>query len=156
MDPTEFQQYASMPLGSLVTRSPEEEEPYLDKYLDAPKGLSQMLFSRNTGAFLRGLVKDFQMPLERTPEVAFQVLRVGVGEVPLAKLAETLAAELKIPNDKAQGMAKEIEAELFAPVMRELNEFLEKHNGQNTKTKGNTTLKNDQGPMTNDQPSPKS
>lgn len=121
-----FDNYLSTPIGSLVNRSPEEESRYLDLVGRLPKSLSRMVFSGVTGSFLRGLAKDFGVSPEQSPKLAFAVLQIAVGEVPLAKLGSTLSGELKLPNDKAQAVAREIEKELFTPVMLELNDFLAK------------------------------
>lgn len=117
--------FEATPFGSLAMISREKRSRYFPQLGALPKSIKDIVHDMNTAGFLRGLTKQFKVAVEQVPQIAFVVLRVAVGEIELAKLGATLSSELKLPNDKAQGMAKEIEKELFAPVMKELGEFLE-------------------------------
>lgn len=132
--PTDLYQYTTVPIGSLVLHDLAEADRYMNFLSALTPGLVNIVMSDTVGAFLRGLAKEFGLPNENVPQLAFAVLRVAVGEIELPKLGATLSSELKLPNDKAQAMAKEIEKELFSPVMLELNQWLEKQK-QATSTK---------------------
>lgn len=116
--------YISHPVGSLIRQPEEVERRYLDAFFEMPHSLQNMLFSRRTASYIRGLVKTYDVPLDQSHRIAFIVMRVAVGEIELAKLAGVLSGELKLANDKAQRLAKDIEKELFAPVMKDFNEWL--------------------------------
>lgn len=124
--------FFSTPFGSLTSLDRSQRKQYLQPFNSMPSHVQEMLQDLKTGSFFRGLAKQFRLPLDQAEKLAFAVLRVAVGEIELAKLGVTLSAELKLPNDKAQAIAKEIEKELFAPVMLELNQFLEKQKKQST------------------------
>lgn len=119
-----FDLYKSIPLGSLVV-FPENESKYLDRLVEMPPGLADLLMAPKTGAFLRGIVRNAIIDLAKAPDLAYIVLKVGMGEVLMAKLAATISGLLQLPNDKAQKMAAELEHDLFAPVAVELNQYLE-------------------------------
>lgn len=117
--------FENTPFGSLTTVESGQRFQYLSRLGKLPTSLKDIVFNLTTGAFLRGLTKQHNVSLDQVSPLAFVVLRVILGDVELAKLGAVLSAELKLPNDKAQAVAKEIEKELFAPVMLELNQFLE-------------------------------
>lgn len=118
--------YYNSPLGSLAVQPQEKESAYLDAIGKLPKNLFQIASSPMTGSFLKGLGKSFDLAPEVVSKISFEVLRVLVGELTLATLGGVLSGQLKLPNDKAQGIAQEIEKELFTPIMLELNDFLAK------------------------------
>ena len=119
-------QFLGSPTGAGLVMTPlDEREDYIRRLVTLPDGLLRMLGSGTTPAFIRGAVKQFKLEESMVPAAAFLTLKVAVGKLELSELGRTLASELKIPEEKAQGMAKEIEKELFGPVMRELNESLE-------------------------------
>lgn len=119
--------FTASPIGSLrLIKDPKQRARYIGTFLDMPTSLTRFLYSPTVGAFIRGTTKEFNIPVEQAPQLAFAVLRVAVGEVELAKLGATLSSELKLPNDKAQAIAKELEKELFTSVMLELQQFLQK------------------------------
>ena len=118
-------QYKSIPSGSVLILESTQQDVYLERFFTVPANLKRMLTDPNTGSFVRGLTKTYQLPPEQAPQIAFAVLCVAVGEIQLAKLGTVLSSELQIANDKAQAMAAEIERDLFVPVSRELGQFLE-------------------------------
>lgn len=122
--------FEATPFGSLGTISRDERRRYLTQLGKLPTHIKDVVYNLGTASFLRGLTKQLKMPVDQAPQLAFAVLRVAVGEIELAKLGATLSSELKLPNDKAQAIAKEIEKELFTPVMMELNEWLERQKKQ--------------------------
>lgn len=99
---------------------------YIYWAIESPESIQNMMYSENTGAFLRGLTKTFNLPADLTPKLAFKVVQVAIGEIELARLGSVLSSELKLPNDTAQAVAKEIEKELFVPYVLEWNAWLEK------------------------------
>ncbi|MEX1997365.1 MAG: hypothetical protein WEA04_01680 [Candidatus Andersenbacteria bacterium] len=116
--------YKSRPVGSLLTRERSEEERYLNELPDLPPSLISLLMSAKTGAFIRGLVRNYDLALEKAAMIAFMVLQISFGEKTLLQLSTMLASDLQLPLEKAQSMAQEIERELFAPIMLELNAYL--------------------------------
>lgn len=118
--------FESTPFGSLLGLETARRKKYVGQIIALPTKIRSIIDSLQTGSFVRGLVKQFRLQGSQVSQIAFAVLRVAVGEIELAKLGAVLSSELKLPNDKAQAMAKEIESELFSPVMLELNQFLEK------------------------------
>lgn len=123
---TGFDLFESTPTGSLGTIPERDRGRFIDKLMDLPPKVFEVLNLPRTGSYLRGLVKNYRLSEEKSAVVAFAVLRVAIGEKTLAQLASLLSTELKLPNDKAQKMAKEIEKDLFGPVMKELEEYWQK------------------------------
>lgn len=129
--------FPTVPIGSLININADQSRAYIHLAFTTPEHVQDMLFSANTGVFLNTLGKQFGLLIDQVEKIAFVVLRVAVGEIELAKLGAVLSAELKLPNDKAQSIAKEIEKELFSPVMLELNDWLAKRKqGQGTQPAG--------------------
>lgn len=116
--------YKTIPVGSLLTIPEEQESFYLGAIKMLPQQLKTLVTSERTGSYIRGVAKILDVSLEKTPPIAFMVLRVVIGEITLAQLGTVLATELQLPTDMAQAMAKDIEKELFGPVMIELNQYL--------------------------------
>lgn len=116
----------SIPAHSLIKMIDENyRHSYLALAIGAPKNVADLLFSPKTGAYIQGVVKAYDLPEDVAPQIAFGVLRVSLGLIPLANFAATLSSELKVANDVAQKMAAELEHDLFAPVAGELNTYLE-------------------------------
>lgn len=117
--------YKTIPIGSLLTISEEQELFYLEAIKMLPQQLKTLVTSERTGAYIRGLAREVRLADEVAARIAFSVLRVVIGEIALAQLEVVLATELRLPTDTAQAMAKDIEKELFGPVMMELNQYLQ-------------------------------
>lgn len=113
----------SIPTGS-VQLLPDEgvRLSYLQRALETPTALRKLLFTRRTGAYLTGMAKHHRLDPNQTPIIAFIVLRVGLGEIHMAQLSSALSSELKLPNDRAQAIARELEKDLFAPVAMDLSQ----------------------------------
>lgn len=122
--------YKTIPIGSLLTVEESISDHYLEKLANLPKGLVTLVLSSTTGAFLKGVARTNNFEVSLVPSLAFAVLRVAMGDVALAQLGSVISSELKMANDKAQRIAQEIEKELFAPVMLELNQFLSRQKQQ--------------------------
>lgn len=116
--------FTSYPIGSLLERPAPERTSYMEKIGQLPSPLQDILYSWQTGAYLRGLTKTHNLPLEQATSLAFIVTQISLGEKTLAQLASMLSTQLRVANDKAQQIAKEIERDLFAPLMLELNNYL--------------------------------
>lgn len=115
----------TIPVGSIATLSTEQSLTYA-KQLSAinSRSVRDMITSSKSGAFIRGLTKTYNVPLEQAPRIALMILQIALGEKSLPQLTNLLSVELQIPNTMAQKMAGEIEQELFAPIMLELNQYL--------------------------------
>jgi hypothetical protein len=116
--------YTSTPLGSLVSLTSEQRLPLLTKAAAAPPLIQDMLTAVHTGAFVRGLVKAYDLVPEHAQRIAFIILRVTVGEEVRAQIPSLLASELSLSTVVAQKIAIEIERDLFAPIALELNKYL--------------------------------
>jgi hypothetical protein len=115
--------YKHTPIGSLITKSDTEGQAYIERLPSLPAILTKVIFSSNTGAYVQGLAKSYDVTEDASPAISFTILRVMLGDISLIQLSETLSKELGIASDKAQKMAIEIEKDLFGPVKKELEEF---------------------------------
>lgn len=88
-----------------------------------PEKIRAVLMSSGSGAFVRGLTRQYALPVERSVSVARLTIRVAVGEVPFEKLGGVLAVNLKLAPDQARKMAEEIQNDLFGPVRVELEQY---------------------------------
>jgi hypothetical protein len=118
--------FETIPAGSLILVNEHDRRLYIDEFYKLPQQVIEMLASPKTGAYIRGLAKNHHISPERCPVIAFSIFQVSTGEKNFAQLSALLSTELKIPNDKAQKLATEIEKELFAPISLELNRYLAK------------------------------
>ena len=116
--------FKSIPANSLLLVPEEKREGYLDKALSLPEKTQDILFSGDTGAFVRGLAKSYDIDINLSPKIALAILFVAIGEKTFAQIPAVFSTELRLPADKAQKMANEIEKDIFGPVKRELEEFL--------------------------------
>jgi len=121
----ELSNYKTIPIGSILLLEEEERGSLMNSYFELPMNVKAMAASPSTGAFVRGVAKNHDLPAEQSSLIALAILRVAVGDKTLAQLSSIFSGELRMPNDKAQQMAQEIEKELFAPVALELNQYLE-------------------------------
>lgn len=117
-------EYKSVPFGSILTLPDDNWQNYIPRILALPQSLQKLIFSSRTGAFIRGTVKTYNAPLEKSPFVAFAILQIFLGEKKLTQLASTLTTELSISPDTAGKIAREIEKELFAPIALEFGQYL--------------------------------
>lgn len=116
----------TIPIGSILLGPEEDDGITLRTTQEIPVKIKNLLSAMQTGAYIRGIAKEFQLPDETASRLAYTVLRIGIGKITLAAFASTLSTELKLPNDKAQKMAAEIQKDLFDPIMPELNAYLAK------------------------------
>lgn len=112
------------PIGSLITRSVDEEAVYLDNLEAIPKPLRNFISSLQVASFLRGVLHVQDLPDTLGPDIAFMILQIVYGKLALNQLANNLVFDYQLPKGKAQIVAKEIEKELFAPISLELNSYL--------------------------------
>ena len=117
-----------VPIGSLVELSDQEREGYLGLVFTVPSGAREVLFSDKTSAFVRGLVKNYNIQEAGRQAISLAILKVVIGKISFVQLPSVLSTEAKLPNDQAQKIAKEIEADLLKPVRAELDEFWAKRN----------------------------
>ncbi|MEX0649556.1 MAG: hypothetical protein WD200_00980 [Candidatus Andersenbacteria bacterium] len=115
--------YLSTPAGSIAIMTDEAREgAYIEKLHGLPPQSFELATSMKTGAFIRGVVKQFNIPVERSPFVAFAVLQILVKERSLAGLAPTLSSTANFPQQISQQVAREIERELFSLIGSELSQ----------------------------------
>jgi len=111
-------------------------EPESSRLLEAsgklPAALRPIMSSPRTAAFIRGLAKNHSIPENQIKYIAYAILVVTLGEKNMANLPVILSTRLKLPNDKAQKLAAEIERDLFAPVALALNKYLSQIKKQDT------------------------
>lgn len=117
----------TIPIGSLLTLPEQESDPYFKKVAAMPDRIKNLMTAFSTGAFIRGVAAAYNILSDRVPRIAIQITKIAVGEKRLAQLPSLLSTELKLPNDKAQAMAREIEEDLFGPVRKELEEYWRKN-----------------------------
>ncbi len=115
--------FDSGPMGALIALPEIEMDKYVDDLAKVPPRIFGILNDPRTGAFIRGLVKGHQLPEQKSPVVALAILLVVLGRDTLVKLPSILSTELKLSNDQAYKMAKEIEEDLLGPVMEELKRY---------------------------------
>ncbi len=129
-------EFKSTPLGSLLLIPDEERQNLLQSFFKVPPSLKRLASSPKTGAYLRGLAKAHNVPEGTSSIIAFAVLEVALGKLSLAQLAATLSSRIRIANDKAQKIAKEIEHDLIGPVAADLNKYIaaQKNNSATTAT----------------------
>jgi hypothetical protein len=115
--------YSATPLGSLSTRTLEEENQFLDNLNKLPTRLRDMLSSFKTGSYLSGLIKTNKLPEKLTAQLAYHVLRTGYGMQGFSGIEDGLK-KLGVPEDKAKVITTDIERNLFAPISMEYNQYL--------------------------------
>jgi hypothetical protein len=120
----DFVAYKSIPVGSLVDRSVEEEAYYLDKVVQMPSSVISMIMSPKTGAFLRGVLKSHGMDYKKCPLLAFAVLRFVSGDLSLNNLSVVISRDLGASSVISKKMVREIEHDLLAPIMHDLSNYL--------------------------------
>ncbi len=140
------------PIGVGMAQSPERWEEICILFDKLPRGIRDVASSPRTAAFIRGLTKIYNLPLEQGPTIAYIVLQIMLGEKTLAQLPTLLSSDLKIANDKAQAIASEIEKELFGPIMLTYNQFMQTRKNQPKQSMGGATnvlnLKTSSRPVT--------
>lgn len=125
--------YTAIPTSSVIQLSREDVDYYIKEMNCLPDAIFRVMNSPNTGAFLHGLAgKAGNNEPQQAAILGFTVLQVSIGEVPLAQLAGAISTNLKLPNDKAQKLANEIEKEIFLPISGELQEYVAKQRQSKT------------------------
>ena len=120
--------FESVPAGSLIVLPEDKIGPYVDRLMVIPKSVRAVAFSLKTGAYLGGLSKTYGIPENNVPLLSFLVLQILIGEKTFPQLSAMLSTDLKLPNDKAQKMAQEIERDLIVPIAGDLNRYLAEKN----------------------------
>jgi hypothetical protein len=116
--------FHTMPIGSIYARENISTMDYLDIAQSLPDDVKGMLASVSTASYLRGLARSYDITEGKIPSIAFAVLEISIGKKTFAQLPAILSTELKLPNDKAQTMAAEIEKDVFASIRSKLDSFL--------------------------------
>lgn len=136
--PAKFAALKSIPSGALFFQPMAVKERYWDMLGKQPPGITSMLNSERTGAFIRGLAKTYNLAETSVPFIAFAILEVGVGERPLSQLADGIAKSTNITPPVAQKVSQEIERELFAPLMLDLQTYSQKQRNRASTAPTNT------------------
>lgn len=129
----------SIPIASIVSRPESEDEWFLSAVNKLPSQLKALASSEKTGAYIRGILKSYDIEQQKIPQFSFIIMQIIIGTKKLSDLGGLLSAELRIANDKAQKMAAELEHDLFAPVAGELNDYLAKRNREMKKIENKAT-----------------
>lgn len=121
--------FLSVPLGSVNTLPAEQRQEYFLAVARMPGRLSQLLSSERTGAYLRGLAKQFSLEDSMIGILALVTLRTAIGEVRLDGLSDEIKRQLGVDTATAQAIATDIEKELFNPVMADYTKYLAQKGG---------------------------
>lgn len=125
-------EYQSVPIGSITDRPRGQRLWYWEQIVQMPRSVSSMLMAKQTGAFIRGLARQYKLPVERSTQIALAILRVATGSLPLAKLGTTLSSEMVLSDDIAKQMTTDIERDLFGPVRGEWERYLQARSARTT------------------------
>lgn len=113
--------FKTLPAGSILLLPEAERLTVLNRIQKLSPVLKNLIESPRTGAYIRGLARNYDLTLDKAQKLALIILRICLGELPLQQLSSILVQELELLSDIAGKMAKEIEQELFSPLMMELN-----------------------------------
>lgn len=116
--------FQSVPVGSISFIPEEDRMKYILLYEKVPQNIQSVLSSPDTGSYILGLARSYDIIEDQSPLIGFAILRVAVGEKPSTQLSTLLSTELNLPSEQAQKMALEIKHDIFAPVQDELDSFL--------------------------------
>lgn len=114
-----------MPVGSIYSRPEQASVGYLDIIEELPIAIKGMISSVETVSYIKGLSRAYDTSEEGQAAIAFAILEITIGKKTTTQLSAILSTELKLPNNKAQKMALEIEHDIFGPIKRELDMFLQ-------------------------------
>src|SRR3989338_4077896 len=120
---TQDTKFSNTFIESLVNLQESDRLRYLALIFTMPEKIRSILFTAETASYIRGFLKAHDIPLNYTETLSISIICILTGEKTLAQLPAILSTELKLPNDKAQKMAAEIEKDVFGPVKKELDEF---------------------------------
>lgn len=116
--------YQSVPINSVSLLPVERRSAYFERLSLLPPSIRKLLFNPQTGAYIRGLGKVYNFPVDQAPLVSLSVLETFLGFKELAQLGAHFSSKLQMPNDRSQQLARDVEKELFSPVMLDFNAFL--------------------------------
>ncbi len=116
--------FNSVPANAMIVVESDKRLAYIEAFSLLPLSIQRLLMSEATGAYIRGLTKVYNLPLEQASAISLIILEVFIGYKELAKLGVVFSSQLGTPNDVAQTLAHDVEKELFAPVMMDFNQFL--------------------------------
>ena len=115
--------FKTVPANSILVLPDQERAGYLTNILKLPTSARDMLFSSNSGSYIRGLSRSNNISPELAPNISFAVLRVVLGKIEISSLTTTLVNEIHVETDIAQQIASEIDQDLFAPLQADLDAF---------------------------------
>lgn len=127
--------FYTIPVGSIYSREKSETEGYIDAIQALPTAIKELISSVNTASYIVGSTRQYSLNEDAQAIVAFAILQIAIGKKTFAQFPAVLSSELQLPMDKAQKMAGEIEKDLFGPVRKELDAFLQSQKGGATSPK---------------------
>ena len=110
----DFRSYMTIPVGSLIGQPPDVESQYLEKLPKLPPEKINLLLSPETGAYVRGLVREYGLQQSNSPALSFLILRYAFGEFSEAQFSSVIARELSVQPEQGQKIAKDITENLFS------------------------------------------
>lgn len=143
--------FSNVLMESLLGCSDAERLRYLQSIFGAPTKIKSIFFAPETTSYVVGFLKSHDISLDYINILSLSIVRILAGDKSFVQLPGMLATELKLPNDKAQKMAAEIEKDLFGPVRQELDEFIRKQ-----KVKGGSMVNKSSGASPISKPHPTS
>lgn len=128
--------YKTIPIGSILITPAAEHEKYFTSIDTLSTSVRELIASPRTGAYVRGLIKQFDLSEEFAPQIAFLILQVCIGDKALKDMAQTLQAELGVASTTSQLIAQDLEKELFQPLLSELTQYWQQQQQQINKATG--------------------
>lgn len=110
--------FDSVPIGSVASLSTEQRIVYLSAILSLPIEVATILFKPETGAFVRGLVKNYNLSDTAAVILALTIVRLFIGEIEASGLSARLSSELSIEKSQADAIASEIQKDTLYAVTK--------------------------------------
>lgn len=117
----EILNFTTIPANSFLILPEANRASYIEAVIPLPIKIRDVLYSTDTGAFVRGIAKTYDVSPETAPKIAFAILEIAIGKKTIAQLPSILSTELQLPIDTAQKMASEIEHDVFGPIKADLS-----------------------------------
>ncbi len=118
----EILDFTTIPANSFLILPEADRTAYIQAIIPLHIKIRDVLYSTDTGAFVRGIAKTYDVSPETAPKIAFAILEIAIGKKTIAQLPSILSTELQLPIDTAQKMATEIEHDVLAPIKTELSD----------------------------------
>ncbi len=123
----DFLSFSTVPANSVSILPEEARYRYLQKTIQLPEKVREIMFSDETGAYVRGLGSSYDINVDLVPKIALTILKIAIGEHTPSELTKIISQELELSLESAQKMALEIEHDIFQVVRPELGRALRQH-----------------------------